>query len=45
MLLNNIAHLLPAGVNGNNIVGQCIDVFHKTPQHQRSLLVDPSNLT
>ena len=28
----------------NNIVGQCIDQFHKNPQHQRTLLADPSNL-
>lgn len=42
--LNEISHLLPQGVHGSNIIGQCIDVFHKNPQHQRSLLADPKNL-
>lgn len=27
-----------------NIVGTCIDIFHKNPVHQRKLLSDPSNL-
>ncbi len=27
-----------------NIVGTCIDVFHRNPAHQRRLLSDPSNL-
>lgn len=26
------------------IVGQCIDIFHKHPQHQRGMLADPANL-
>ena len=30
--------------DAENIVGTCIDVFHKNPQHQRRLLADPSNL-
>lgn len=42
--LNTIQHLLPAGVSGDNIVGQCIDIFHKTPERQRRMLADPSNL-
>ena len=42
--LNTLTELLPAGVNGDNIVGQCIDIFHKNPQHQRHLLADSSNL-
>jgi methyl-accepting chemotaxis protein len=42
--LNSISQLLPAGVDGNNITGQCIDIFHKNPQMQRSLMGDPSNL-
>lgn len=42
--LNELAHLLPEGIDGDNIVGKCIDVFHKNPQHQRDLLADPSNL-
>ena len=42
--LNELAELLPAGITGDNIVGQSIDVFHKDPSHQRRLLSDPSNL-
>ncbi len=30
--------------DANNIVGTCIDVFHKKPEHQRQLLADPSRL-
>lgn len=30
--------------DADNIVGQCIDQFHKNPQHQRKLLSDPANL-
>lgn len=30
--------------DGSNIVGQCIDQFHKDPSHQRKILDDPSNL-
>lgn len=41
--LNEIQHLLPDGVNGDSIVGQCIDVFHKDPQHQRGILRNPKN--
>ncbi|MCE2027255.1 methyl-accepting chemotaxis protein [Sessilibacter corallicola] len=26
------------------VIGTCVDVFHKNPAHQRSLLSDPSNL-
>ena len=40
--LNAIQELLPDGVSGDNIVGQCIDIFHKNPAHQRKLLADPS---
>lgn len=40
--LNSLTHLLPSGVNGNNIVGQSIDVFHKNPQMQRHLLSNPN---
>ncbi len=42
--LNAIRHLLPSGVDPNNMLGVCIDVFHKDPSHQRNLLKDPSNL-
>lgn len=40
--LNAIAHLLPKGVNGDNIIGQNIDIFHKHPQYQRKMMADPS---
>jgi methyl-accepting chemotaxis protein len=42
--LNEIKADLPAGVSGDNIVGQNIDVFHKNPDYQRSMLSDRSNL-
>ncbi len=42
--LNQIAHLLPKGITGDSIVGQCIDVFHKNPQHQRKMMGDKHNL-
>lgn len=42
--LNKLSALLPAGVNGDTIVGQSIDVFHKNPSHQRGLLSDTNNL-
>lgn len=42
--LDQLAGLLPKGVNGDTIVGQCIDVFHKNPQHQRRILNEKSNL-
>ncbi|MCU0703310.1 MAG: methyl-accepting chemotaxis protein [Fimbriiglobus sp.] len=31
-------------VKADALLGQCIDVFHKTPSHQRRLLADPKNL-
>ena len=31
-------------VKADNMVGTCIDVFHKNPSHQRELLKDPRNL-
>ncbi len=40
--LRSIEHILP--VSADNIVGQCVDIFHKHPDHQRRLLSDPSNL-
>ncbi len=30
--------------NADNVVGACIDMFHKNPAHQRQLLSDPSRL-
>ena len=32
------------GFDVNNLVGQCIDQFHKNPSHQRALLADVSKL-
>lgn len=32
------------GFSLETLVGSCIDRFHKHPQHQRTLLADPSNL-
>ncbi len=32
------------GFDANNVMGTCIDVFHKNPAHQRKLLDDPKNL-
>lgn len=31
-------------VNVDDLIGTCIDVFHKNPSHQRELLKDPKNL-
>jgi methyl-accepting chemotaxis protein len=40
--LKTIEQYLPISVD--NLMGQCIDVFHKNPAHQRKLLSDPKNL-
>jgi methyl-accepting chemotaxis protein len=40
--LRKIEHLLPVPVD--KVKGQTIDIFHKTPEHQRRLLSDPKNL-
>jgi len=32
------------GFSLNDLIGSCIDTFHKNPAHQRKLLSDPSNL-
>jgi len=40
--LKELEHLLP--IKAEEIVGSCIDVFHKVPQMQRKLLADPANL-
>ena len=42
--LNKLKHLLPAGIDGDSIVGRNIDVFHKMPSHQREILSNPANL-
>ena len=40
--LKSLEHLLP--IKADQILGQCIDIFHKDPQHQRNLLSDVTNL-
>ena len=40
--LKQLEHVLPC--KAENLVGQCIDIFHKNPSHQRQLLADPKNL-
>ena len=40
--LATVKHLLP--VAPEQILGKSIDIFHKNPQHQRRLLLDPKNL-
>jgi methyl-accepting chemotaxis protein len=42
--LHSIRDLLPATVDPDNLVGQCIDVFHKNPQHQRGIIIDRNKL-
>ena len=40
--LRSIEEHLP--IKADELVGTCIDVFHKDPSHQRKILADPSNL-
>jgi methyl-accepting chemotaxis protein len=40
--LTGLEHLLPC--KAEDLLGQCVDIFHKAPEHQRKLLADPSNL-
>ncbi len=40
--LRKVEHLLP--VRAEQILGVCIDRFHKDPSHQRRILADPRNL-
>lgn len=40
--LRTLEHLLPC--KADELVGQCIDIFHKHPEHQRNLLSNPDNL-
>jgi len=35
---------LSPGIEAEKLVGACIDIFHKNPQHQRQLLSDPARL-
>ncbi|MBV8610413.1 MAG: GAF domain-containing protein, partial [Singulisphaera sp.] len=41
-LLKRVEAYLPCKVD--EMVGQSIDIFHKTPEHQRRILADPKNL-
>ncbi|BDC48059.1 chemotaxis protein [Bryobacterales bacterium F-183] len=40
--LRTLEHLLP--VKADQVVGQSIDIFHKNPAHQRTMLANPANL-
>ncbi|HLV85582.1 MAG TPA: methyl-accepting chemotaxis protein [Candidatus Sulfotelmatobacter sp.] len=40
--LKTIEHLLPVRVD--QMIGQCIDIFHKDPTHQRKMLASDINL-
>lgn len=40
--LRGLQEFLPVPVD--NMIGTCIDIFHKNPSHQRALLADPGNL-
>ena len=40
--LKPLKHLLPC--KADELLGQCIDIFHKDPAHQRRMLSDPKNL-
>lgn len=40
--LKPLEHLLP--VKAEQVVGSCIDIFHKNPERQRKMLADPRNL-
>jgi methyl-accepting chemotaxis protein len=40
--LKSLRHLIP--VDPEDVKGQCIDIFHKHPPHQRALLADPNRL-
>ena len=40
--LRTLEHHIPCGAD--DIVGQCIDIFHEHPEHQRQLLSNPDNL-
>jgi methyl-accepting chemotaxis protein len=40
--LKTLEHLLP--VKADEMHGQCLDIFHKNPEHQRKILGDPANL-
>ena len=46
LLAKNVEHFrnLWPGFDPNNMMGVCIDVFHKDPSHQRRMLADASRL-
>ncbi len=47
VLMKSVEHRLKQtfpDFSANQLVGKCIDDFHKNPAHQRRLLSDPSNL-
>jgi len=44
-MLVQLKSVLPSGLDPrSNLVGSSIDIFHKNPSHQRSLVADPKNL-
>lgn len=43
-MLDTMSELLPKGIRGDTIIGQCIDIFHKNPQHQRRIVSDGKSL-
>ena len=40
--LKGLEHLLP--VKADRLMGQCIDIFHKNPEHRRHILGNPETL-
>lgn len=40
--LKTLEHLLP--IKADQVLGSCIDIFHKNPAHQRGMLADPRKL-
>jgi methyl-accepting chemotaxis protein len=40
--LRELEHLLPCAVD--DVIGQSIDIFHKAPDYQRQILMNPKNL-
>jgi methyl-accepting chemotaxis protein len=37
-IIGSVKEYLPGNVDENNLIGECIDIFHKDPGHQRKLL-------
>lgn len=40
--LRGLQHVLP--VPADQLLGKCIDIFHKNPSHQRNMLANPANM-